>query len=177
MSTHWTETTIDDFVHRLSFDFITQLAKRLEASPINQTDLAEFMQVTKGRVSQILNNPGNITLRNAVKYARGLGMKVSLVAYDDHDPTNQNGPVNSEIFTVCWERAGYPTNFGALETVPSSATTVEKTIVFPHRKPYVMTGQAARVVGERIVVAGSGITLGELVTSTNEDKSFAVAGG
>ena len=77
-----------------------------------------MFRVSPGRVSQVLNNPGNLTLKNTVRCARALGMKVAVVAYEDGDPKNKKGLVNSEIFHACWKNAGSPSDFFAL-----SATT------------------------------------------------------
>jgi transcriptional regulator with XRE-family HTH domain len=114
---HWTERTADDFVHRISFDFVTQIEKALEVDESSQAELAKNLGVTEGRVSQILNNPGNIGLKNIVKYARAIGRKVAIVLYDDGDAMNNNGPVNSEIFSTCWQRAGCPADFFELKSV------------------------------------------------------------
>jgi transcriptional regulator with XRE-family HTH domain len=111
MKPHWTESSTADFVYRIASDFIMQLEKRLELQPMSQKELADKLNVTIGRVSQVFNNPGNLTLRNFVQYSRALGMKVAVVAYDDDDLQNQSGPVNSDIFTKCWERAGRPHDF------------------------------------------------------------------
>jgi hypothetical protein len=116
MSQHWTERSLQDFVHRISFDFVAQVEKALESKENSQAKLAKSLGVTDGRVSQVLNNPGNLGLKNVVKYARAIGRKVAIVLYDDGDPSNRNGPVNSEIFSTCWERAGRPNDFFALRT-------------------------------------------------------------
>ena len=87
----------------------------MEKADINQAGLAKAMGVSEGRVSQILNNPGNLTLKTIVQAARALGYKASIVAYDDGDPGNHNGPVNAQIFELCWERAGCPTDFFATD--------------------------------------------------------------
>jgi predicted XRE-type DNA-binding protein len=119
MSTHWTDRSTKDFVYRISSDFILQIEKKMEEERINQANLAETLGVTDGRVSQVLRNPGNLTLRKMVEYARSLGMKISVVAYEDNDPQNDNGPINSEIFNACWEKAGKPTDFFVLhESAP-----------------------------------------------------------
>ena len=112
---HWTERSTEDFVQRITFDFTTQIEKALESSNSSQAELATKLRVTEGRVSQILNNPGNLGLKNIVKYARAIGRKVAIVLYDDGDSANRNGPVNSEIFSTCWERAGRPNDFFALD--------------------------------------------------------------
>jgi len=109
--THWTERSIEDFVHRLSSDFVVQLGKRIEDDEVTKKQIADRLGVTGGAVSQVLNNPGNLELRTMVQYARALGLKVALVAYDDGDPDNNKGPIISEIFAKCWERLGKPQDF------------------------------------------------------------------
>lgn len=113
--THWTESTYKDFLYRIADDFIVQIEDKMESLDISQDELAQMLGVTKGRVSQILNNPGNMKLGNIVKYARTLGMKVSIVAYEDQDPDNINGPINAEIFKICWEKYGSPKDFWEIE--------------------------------------------------------------
>lgn len=121
---HWTETSIEDFLHRLSFDFMQQIHKILESGPLSQAALAERLGVSEGSVSQALNNPGNLTLKRIVQYARVLGHKVAVVAYDDRDPNNLNGPINAEIFSSCWERAGRPTDFFDLRDVQAESANL-----------------------------------------------------
>src|SRR5271166_3953667 len=95
---HWTEKSIGSFVHRISFDFVTQIQKKLEKDHVSKREFASQLNVTPGRVSQLFNDPGNLTLVSAVECARRAGMKVALVAYEDNDPENNSGPINSEIF-------------------------------------------------------------------------------
>jgi len=108
---HWTDRSIEDFVYRISADFVAQLEKKLEQAGITHKALATALDVSEGRVSQVFNNPGNLTLTSTVQYARAAGMKVAIVAYEDRDPKNKNGPVSSEIFYTCWKRAGSPRSF------------------------------------------------------------------
>jgi hypothetical protein len=114
LNRHWTERSIADFVYRISADFVLQLEKKLDSAGISHRAFASMAHVSEGRVSQVLNNPGNLTLTSTVQWARALNMKVAIVAYEDGDPDNKNGPVNSEIFHACWKRAGSPRNFFAL---------------------------------------------------------------
>jgi len=110
-ATHWTERSTEDFVHRLSSDFIVQLDKRIKDDEVTKKQVADRLGVTGGAVSQVLNNPGNLELRTMVQYARALGMKVAVIAYDDGDPDNKKGPISSEIFAKCWERLDKPQTF------------------------------------------------------------------
>jgi hypothetical protein len=110
-NTHWTERSVDDFVHRLSSDFIVQLEKRIDDDDMTKKQLADRLGLTGGAVSQVLNSPGNLELKTMVQYARAVGMKVAVIAYDDSDPGNDKGPIISEIFAKCWERLGKPEDF------------------------------------------------------------------
>ena len=111
MKRHWTDKSVKDFLFRIAADFITQLEDKMESENISQDELAKKLELTKGRVSQVLNHPGNMTLGNIVKYTRALGMKVSIVAYEDSDTENERGPINSEVFKICWEQSGKPKDF------------------------------------------------------------------
>lgn len=108
---HWTSSTIDNFVFQIAADFTLQLERKLEMGPISNKELADRLKVTAGRVSQVFNNPGNFKLRSMTEYARALGMKLAVVAYEDNDPDNIKGPINSEVFYECWKRQGKPRDF------------------------------------------------------------------
>lgn len=114
---HWTERSVKDFLYRIGADFVLQLEDRMESYGLKQVDLAERLDLTEGRVSQIINNPGNLTLGMIIKCARAVDMKVTIVAYDDNDSKNIQGPINSDIFRICWEKAGKPLDFWSLEDV------------------------------------------------------------
>lgn len=106
---HWTSANEEAFINRITFDFIAQLQNRLETTETTQSEFARKMRVSEGAVSQVLNlNRTNLHLRTMVRYARSLGMKVAVVAYDDRDPQNENGPVGSEIFSLAWQKLGQP---------------------------------------------------------------------
>lgn len=124
MKPHWTERSNKDFLFRIAADFITQLEDKMESIPISQDEFAKRLDITKGRVSQVLNNPGNITLGKIIEYSRALGLKVSIVAYEDNDPNNEKGPINSEVFNICWEKSGKPRDFWAFQEKVSSISSV-----------------------------------------------------
>ncbi len=115
MKEHWTQRSIKDYIFKIGADFIAQLEEKMEMEGISQDVLANTLKVTKSRVSQVLNKPGNITLQNVIQYAEAIGMKVSIVAYDDDDPKNTKGPINSDVFKICWEKFGKPTDFWAFQ--------------------------------------------------------------
>jgi len=150
LTRHWTEGDVESFMYRIGSDFVRQLQQRMESGPgISQAELAGRLNVSEGRVSQILNNPGNLTLRKIVEYSRILGLKVSVVAYDDRDPTNKNGPINSEIFAACWEESGRPVDFFALRESQQLAQR--------HQAAYFAA--SVNVYGTTITCAlGSGVT-------------------
>jgi transcriptional regulator with XRE-family HTH domain len=114
---HWTQSSLGDFAYWVSTDFTAQIEVRLEEKGISKNSLAERVGVSPSRVSQVLNDPGNLTVGNVVKYTRALNMKVALVTYDDSDPDNNKGPINAEVFTKCWERMGRPQDFFDLESI------------------------------------------------------------
>jgi transcriptional regulator with XRE-family HTH domain len=107
---HWTQNSPTDFVYSISSNFIAQIETKIEADDISQNEIASKMGKTDGRVSQVLNSPGNLSIRVMVELARAIGMKVSIVAYDDDDPTNENGPIDPDVFVKCWEKVGRPAN-------------------------------------------------------------------
>lgn len=66
-------------------------------------------------VQDLLDKCEKISLENTIELARTLGMKLSVVAYDDDDSQNNHVPVDSEIFRLCWERCGKPTTFDEIK--------------------------------------------------------------
>jgi len=106
---HWTSERDESLINKITFDFIAQLERRIDENRVKQSELAEKLGVSEGAVSQVLNfNRTNLNLKTMVRYARALGMKLSIVAYDDGDPQNVHGPVGSELFADAWQRLGKP---------------------------------------------------------------------
>jgi transcriptional regulator with XRE-family HTH domain len=119
---HWTEESVDAFAHNLAFNFIAQIERKLETTPLSQTELAHRLGVSEGAVSKVLNNPQNLTLKTIAKYARALQMKAAVVAYEDDDPRNEKGLISPEIFTTCWQRAGKPRDVWSLQATHPQQT-------------------------------------------------------
>jgi predicted XRE-type DNA-binding protein len=120
---HYTAANDEAFINRITFDFIAQMANRLETCKMKQSELAEKLEVGDSAVSQVLNlSRMNLTLKLMVRYARAVGMKVAVVAYDDHDPNNENGPVGSEIFSSSWEKIGRPRDIWSVSEINFAAT-------------------------------------------------------
>ncbi len=105
---HWTARSNDDFAYRIASDFIAQIETKMEKDDINRRNFAKLAGVSPGRISQVLNTPGSFRLKSVVSYARAVGMKVAIVAYDDSDPENSRGPINAQVFTDCWQNVGSP---------------------------------------------------------------------
>jgi predicted XRE-type DNA-binding protein len=106
--THWTSRSVDDFTYRIASDFVGQIEAKLESNGTPRTRFAKAIGVTPGRVSQVLNNPTYFNLKSMVSYAKAAGMKVAVIAYDDDDPKNEKGPINAQVFSSSWDRAGKP---------------------------------------------------------------------
>jgi transcriptional regulator with XRE-family HTH domain len=115
---HWTQQSIGDFVYSISASFTAQLERRMQQKEISRSDLAAKLNKTTGRVSQVLNDPGNLSLRLLVEYARSLGLKVSVVAYDDDDPDNTKGPISPEVFVKSWEKLNRPIDLFEVDETP-----------------------------------------------------------
>jgi transcriptional regulator with XRE-family HTH domain len=115
---HWTQQSIGSFVYSISASFTAQLERRMQKKEVSRTSLAARLNKTTGRVSQVLNDPGNLSLRLIVEYARSLGLKVSLVAYDDDDPDNTKGPINPEVFVKSWEKLNRPVDLFEVDEKP-----------------------------------------------------------
>jgi transcriptional regulator with XRE-family HTH domain len=112
---HFTQQGISAFVCSISSTFVAQIETRMEEKGISRSELADRLKKSSGRISQILNSPGNLGLKSMVETAGSVGMKVSVVAYDDDDPSNENGPIDPDVFVKCWERAGRPANLFDVE--------------------------------------------------------------
>ncbi len=145
---HWTEKSTEDFLYRIGADFIRQIEDAMAAAGVNQTELATRLKVSEGRVSQVLNNPGNLTLKKIVEYVRVLGRKVAIVEYDDDDPNNVNGPINSEIFARCWKIAGMPSDFFALENATTSIVMYQIGAPQSFPLPLAITKKVAATTGK-----------------------------
>ena len=133
MKTHWTARSVKDYLFRIAADFIAQLENKIESLSISQDEFAKRLGVTKGRVSQLINHPGNISLAKMIEYAQTLGMKVSVVAYEDDDPKNTKGPIDSEIFRICWEQLGKPHDFWDVQKVVTTKNVVAANVSFGRR--------------------------------------------
>jgi hypothetical protein len=148
---HWTEDSADDFLYKVAADFVRQIENYLDGKP--QQELADRLNVTAGRVSQVLNNPGNLTLRKCVEYARAMGKKVAVVAYDDGDSTNTNGPVNAQVFERCWVNAGKPPDLFSLEAATQLQTYLLVPGEYPRLSSVVLSTTKGNTAGSSMAVS------------------------
>jgi predicted XRE-type DNA-binding protein len=112
---HYTSLNSSAYIDRITFDFVAQLEERLATVGMSQCELAKTLEVSESAVSQVLNRSRtNFSLKTMVQYAHALGMKVAIVAYDDGDPSNNNGPVGSDIFSRSWNALGKPRDSWAI---------------------------------------------------------------
>ncbi|HEX8721504.1 MAG TPA: helix-turn-helix transcriptional regulator [Pyrinomonadaceae bacterium] len=122
-ATHWTERSAEDFLYSIASDFVEQLQSKMATlNNMTRAKLAKAAGISKGRISQIFNDPGNISLDTAIRLARALGLSVSLLTYENTaDPNNERGPVNADVFRICWEKAGRPFDMWDIQRLSQAA--------------------------------------------------------
>jgi len=122
---HWTQESTKDFAFHLSLDFFTQLQDRFDDSEMLRKEFAKQLGISAGRVSQVFNNPPeNPKVDSLVRYAQALGLKVSIVAYDDSDSRNDKGPVFSGVIAKCWEVMGKPRDLSAFTSAADNPQSI-----------------------------------------------------
>jgi transcriptional regulator with XRE-family HTH domain len=112
---HWTTASSADYRHAIAANFVSQIENWLDKFKWSQATFAQKLGVTEGRVSQILSNPGNITLNSIVQWSQVVQLSVSIVAYDDNVLEGSRGPINPEVFRRCWEILGKPDSLMELD--------------------------------------------------------------
>ena len=121
---HWTERSVEDFAYSVASDFVELLREKMDKLGWSNTRLAKAASVSKGRVSQIFKDPGNLEIVTMAKFARALRMKMAAFPYEDiDDPNNERGPINSEIFRICWENSKRPADMWAIKQMAVPQTT------------------------------------------------------
>ncbi len=127
---HWTERNIEDFLYSIASDFIEQLQSKMKVIGMTQSSLAKATKLSKGRISQVFKDPGNLELETMIKFARALSMKVSVLAYEDvDDPQNERGPINAEVFRLCWNHLKRPADMWSFKQ-NAQATTITKVSLY-----------------------------------------------
>lgn len=121
--TDWTAGNTKKFLDRISSDFVEQLRDRIESKRWSQKSLAKALNISPGRVSQVFNNPGNLTLETMVEWAQILGLKFCCLTYDDDDPQNKHGLITPNVFRICWEMANKPRDMWDIRELQQSKET------------------------------------------------------
>ncbi len=106
---------LEEFHFQVALGFIDQCEKKMALKEMKRKDLAENLGVSEGYISQIFNNPANLTLKTISRIARNLGEKASVILYDDGDPTNLKGALSPMVFVECWNVVGKPANLWEVE--------------------------------------------------------------
>ena len=154
LNRHWTERSLDDFLYRVGADFVRQLEAAMQNDPdATRASLARKLGVSKGRISQVLNNPGNLTLRKMIEYARAVGHKVTVLAYYDGDNENSRGPIPAQVFTGCWQNAGRPFDFFEL-----NERRIHYYTITPDMPPQRGANDADHMVFRQINISGTAAT-------------------
>lgn len=112
---HWTKKSTENFQYFVAADFVDQLRECADLRGLNQRDLAKKLELSESRVSQVFNDPGNLTLNTMIDWTRVLGFKTSIVVYDDNDVENRRGPLSGSIFSECWKKVGCPLEWPGTE--------------------------------------------------------------
>lgn len=133
---HWTARSPEDFLYSIASDFVEQLRAKMKTLGLSQSELALAAKVSKSYVSQVFNDPGNLSLITIVKFAKAVGMKVSIVGYEQSAKEAETvGPINSEVFRLCWERQGKPIDLWSFkeQNVATTSNTIDvKTFMENH---------------------------------------------
>ncbi|MBN2383594.1 helix-turn-helix transcriptional regulator [bacterium] len=112
----WTED-LESLRYHTTFVFITTLSNKMHELGLNQRGLAERLGISESRVSQIFNNPGNLTLSKMIKWAHAVELKIAVVPYNDEDPNFKKAPVIADAFTKLWELHGRPRTFEEIQSI------------------------------------------------------------
>jgi len=114
---HWTAESDENFWFAVVLDCLFQLENRMAELGMNYAEFSERVGLSEDEIERLFNEDSDeIPMTTLVKWAKALGMKLTLVAYDDGDvkvgseDNARCGPVNPEIFAHCWKIMGKPRN-------------------------------------------------------------------
>jgi len=158
---HWTDDSTEDYLHAISSDFVRAVESAM-GDQVTQSQLAERLAVSESRVSQVLNNPGNLTLRKIIEYSRALRVKVAVVLYAD----DAKGLIPSEIFSKCWQKLGKPRDFFEFDTC--QVVTGSKYHVY---SAGVQSLAALEIDFAQFVGATAGVQIGTFLLNVEESSS------
>ena len=63
---------------RLADDYVDMVRLFMRAEEVSQRELARRLRVTEARVSQLLNEPGNLTITTMERVAEVLGFEIQV---------------------------------------------------------------------------------------------------
>lgn len=116
----WVENSVENLKYFIGADFVDQLQTKLDSQGLTQRMFAEKLGVTEGRVSQIFNSPGNLTIDTMVSWGQTVGMKTGIILYGNSVDEELRGPLSGKIFYDCWRNMGAP-RIMALESIANVA--------------------------------------------------------
>ncbi len=167
---HWTERSIEDFAYSVAADFIDLLAEEMDRLGWSKAKLAKAAKVSKGRITQIFKNPSNLEIITMAKIARALKMKMAAFPYRDlSDPGNERGPINSEVFRLCWENAKRPADLWELRSAEMARQQSTSYVAVPLGPK----GRAIFWVGPTITDSPAGVDASQLEALIRAEKSPA----
>lgn len=117
---HWTFESEVNLQTRIASDFLAQIEEKIAEKDWTHAEVANALGVTEGRISQVFNNPGNLTLKTMMKMAAAVDLLVSVVAYSLGEASQESGPVASGIFDACWKKLQKPKTHWDLEKLTVS---------------------------------------------------------
>ncbi len=112
---HWTRENEEALVNSLAMDLTSIVEEALDQGRLSRAQLRKALNVTNGRISQILSAPGNLTLRTMVRLARACGKDITVVPYEYQG--DDSGPIHPQVFYASWEAAGKPAMMWQVDSV------------------------------------------------------------
>jgi transcriptional regulator with XRE-family HTH domain len=109
----WTDKSPKHFRFNMAQNFVTRIESKLDELGWSHSEFATTLGVTKGRISRVFNNPGNLTLDTMIRWCRALDLKPAIVVYEDSAVPNRDAPIHPAVFIKCWEALECPTDMWA----------------------------------------------------------------
>lgn len=105
---HWTSRDMHSYIFAVVSNFVIAVEIYMEEHGKNYKDLAKLLNAGIDEVMVKVNNPSTFSLADLYRWTKALGIKFIIFMYDDQDPSNIQGPLNTEILRQCWELLGKP---------------------------------------------------------------------
>lgn len=104
----YNKKNVADMKAAMLVDFADAIWLQLEKRGMKKEVLADILGINPEQVSRMLHNPLKLSVYNIAKLAVALGLKVTLLTYEDDDPDHLAGAIHPEVFRTSWEQAGKP---------------------------------------------------------------------